>query len=387
MSPRNPRRPASAPIIAVPPEVAEELDRAVEEALRKRQVRGAVLVVGVRDRILKRKAYGLRRVGSAGPGPEEPMTLDTIFDLASVTKVAATSTALALLVQDGKAALDDPVSEFLPRWPEEGLTLRHLATHTSGFQAYLNAKTVAKKHPDLPGNEAVITAIAEHKRKYERGRGYTYSCLNYLLLARVVEEIAGEDLESFLRRRLWKPLGMKDTFYRVPPGKIARCAPTEDGLRGTVHDPLARLYGQNGHFPGNAGLFSTADDLARFLGMLSSKGEWKGKRILEPETVEFLFRNHAPPESGIERALGWVIPTDPAYLPRKGIFSVRYHKGFTGTFLWLDRESGVFLVLLTSRLHPVKGNVEPLRRRTASIAARKVAAPRRPAVEAASEAP
>ena len=201
MSPRTskPKAPAPGPskAAALPPHVDQRLDRAVEEALEKRQVRGVVLVVGVRDRILKRKAYGLRRVAEKPGGPEEPMTLDTIFDLASVTKVAATSTALAFLIQDGKASLDDPVVKILPQWPEKGLTLRHLATHTSGFQAYLNAQAVAKKYPELPGNEAVIKAIAEHRRKYERGRGYTYSCLNYLLLARVVEEI--EAMEGQLR--------------------------------------------------------------------------------------------------------------------------------------------------------------------------------------------
>jgi CubicO group peptidase (beta-lactamase class C family) len=355
---------ATAPTTTMPETVSALLDQAVLQAIAEEQIRGAVLCVGCGEHILLEKAYGDRRILPA----RDPMTLDTIFDLASLTKAAGTATALALLLEDGKISLDDPVSRFLPAWPEKELTVRELATHTSGFQAYLNADGVARAWPALTGPEAVFEAIARHERRYPRAHGSTYSCLNYLLLARVAEAAAGEDLEDFLRERVWHPLGMDDTGYRLPADKRHRCAPTEGDLQGVVHDPLARLYGTGEHLPGNAGLFSTGPDLARFMAMLASKGTWNGRAILKPSTVELLFENQAPATSGAARGIAWVINEDAEFLPRPGHRTVRSHAGFTGTFLLIDLESRAFFVLLASRLHPDgKGDVAPLRKRVAQI--------------------
>ena len=342
------------------------LDEAAAAAIDRWEIEGAVLIVGRGASVLHAKAYGARRIAPGAPA--EPMTLDTIFDLASLTKVAATATALALLIEEGRATLDDPVARHLPDWPDKDLTLRHLATHTSGFAAYLDAGAIARNHPGIAPCDAVFAAIASHERKYPLGKGTIYSCINYELLGRAVEAAAGEDLEAYLRRKLWRPLGMQDTFFRVPPGKLPRVAPTEGGLRGVVHDPLARFYGTGPHLPGNAGLFSTGPDLARFMAALACRGAVAGRAVMRPETVELLLANHAPPGSGAARGIGWVIENDEAYLPRAGDRSVRTHGGFTGTFLWLHPPSGAFLIVLSSRLHPAgKGDVFPLRRAAARI--------------------
>jgi CubicO group peptidase (beta-lactamase class C family) len=342
------------------------LDAAAAAAIDRWEIEGAVLIVGRGAAVLHAKAYGARRVAPGAPA--EPMTLDTIFDLASLTKVAATGMALALLLEEGRATLDDPVARHLPEWPDRDLSLRHLATHTSGFAAYLDAGAIARNHPGVAPCDAVLAAIAAHQRKYPLGKGAIYSCINYELLGRAIEAAAGEDLESYLRRKLWRPLGMQDTFFRVPPEKLPRVAPTEGGLRGVVHDPLARFYGTGPHLPGNAGLFSTGPDLARFMAALACRGAAGGRGVVPPETVDLLFADHAPPESGAPRGIGWVIENDEGYLPRPGDRGVRTHGGFTGTFLWVHPPSGAFLIVLSSRLHPAgKGDVFPLRRAAARI--------------------
>jgi CubicO group peptidase (beta-lactamase class C family) len=364
---------ASPKTAALADRVSTILDEAVADAIAEGQVPGAVLIVGREAHVLKQRAYGLRRAVPASVA----MTVDTIFDLASVSKVSATGMALALLIQEGKATLDDPVSLHLPAWPEKELTLRHLATHTSGFQAYISARTVAETYADLPGDAAVIKAITDHRRKYPRGTGSTYSCLNYLLLARTVEEIARCDLEEYLRERLWDPLGMNDTTYRVQAEQRPRCAPTEAGLCGEVHDPLARLYGRGRHLPGNAGLFSTGPDLARFMAFLTESISRRGKPELRPQLTDLLFANQAPAASGTRRGLGWVMPQDGVFATRQNALTARYHMGFTGTFLWLDLETGHYIVLLTSRLHPDgKGTATPLRKRVAQIVIEEIVRPR-----------
>jgi CubicO group peptidase (beta-lactamase class C family) len=342
------------------------LDAAVTAARERGEVPGAVLVVGRGERVLKTTAYGARRYE-----PEiEPMRCDTIFDLASLTKVAATATALALLAGEGAVALDDPVSRHLPEWPDPDLTLRHLATHTSGFRPYLDAGRVSETYAGLPGDAAVIAAIREHDRAGKPGAACRYSCLNYLLLARALEAAAGCDLEQYLGPRLWRPLGMDDTAWRIPENKLDRCAPTTARLCGRVHDPLARMYGLRDHLPGNAGLFSTGPDLARFMGVLASGGSWGGRRILASATVDLLLADQVPAGSPASRAVGWIIAREGPYVPEAGTHDIRYHAGFTGTFLWLDRTSGVYFVLLTSRLYPYeKGNALPLRKEIARIVA------------------
>ena len=352
----------------LPPDIDQALDRVCQESIARGEIPGAVLVVGRHQDILKQKAYGQRVVAGKGG---EALTLDTIFDLASLTKVVGTATALAILLEDGLVKLDDPVVRYVQWWPDKSLTLRHLATHTSGFAPYLPAKEVRTRFPDLTGNQAVLRAIAAHKRRYPMGEGFSYSCLNYLLLAHVLEKACGKNLEELLRQRVWAPLGMHDTTWRLAPGKKERCAPTENGLRGRVHDPLAALYGTENGMPGNAGLFSTGPDLARFMAALSCGGVLGSTRILKTETVQALFANQAPPSSDSKRGLGWVIPDRPKYLPFPGKFTVRYHKGFTGTFLWIDLESGVYVVLLTSRLYPKRGNAEPIRSKVVQIVAKE----------------
>ncbi len=348
-------------------------DCVVEAAIEKKQIPGAVLLVGVGETILLHKAYGIKEIYSEDES--EPLARDTLFDLASVTKVTATATMCALLVEDGKIALDDKVSKYLDGWPYEEITIRHLATHTSGLVAYLNPKSkrVAERFPGVPSHDAVLKAIAAEPLAYKTGTRAIYSCLNFEVLARVLEEAAGEDMESLLRRRVWSKLGMKDTTFRISPAMRDRCAPTVGDLCGRVHDPLARFYGTGEHLPGNAGLFSTAADLARLLQMLVQEGQWEGRRILKPETVKLLFSNQAPPESHYQRGIGWIIAKDDAYLPVPGRYTVRLHSGFTGTYLWLDLESRCYCVLLASRLYPDgKGEAGPVRKAVIQVICRKL---------------
>lgn len=348
---------------SLPPMLDARIDGAVQDAMARGEIPGAVVLVGQRDRILKEACYGWRELKPFGESV--PLTADTLFDMASLTKVTATATLCALLIQDGVVALDDPVNRHLPAWPDEGVTLRHLATHTSGLMAYLHPVSgkIAEKHPGLPSYDAVLKAIAEKPKVYETGKGVTYSCLNFELLGRVLEAAAGEDMAAVLRRRVWGPLGMANTAFRLSPDRIKACAPTENGLRGVVHDPLARFYGIGKHLPGNAGLFSTGRDLARFLQMLLAGGRHEGRVIMKPGTVRMLLANQAPPASGSQRAMGWIIGRHKDYVPRSGRHEVRLHSGFTGTYLWFDLESGVFCVILTSRLYPDgKGAAGPLRK-------------------------
>ena len=363
----SPRTPLTETPCGRPARVTQRLDAAAAGAIGRGELAGAVLIAGRGATILHAKAYGLRQ--AAPDAPAEPMTLDTIFDLASLTKVAATATALAFLIEEGRVGLDDPIARMLPQWPERELTVRHLATHTSGFAAYLDAGEIARTHPGLEPCDAVLAAIAAHARKYPRGEGAIYSCLNYELLGRALEAAAGEDLEAYLRRKLWRPLAMTDTCFRVPPEARARVAPTEGGLRGVVHDPLARFYGAGAHLPGNAGLFSTGPDLARFMAALACRGKLDGRTVMREDTVAILFADQAPPASKTARGLGWVIDNDDVYLPQRGDRRVRTHGGFTGTFLWIDPPSGAFLVVLASRLHPdaKKGDVFPLRKEASRI--------------------
>jgi CubicO group peptidase (beta-lactamase class C family) len=355
--------------------LAARLDAAANAAIERNQIAGAVIIAGRGPAILHAKAYGLRQ--AAPDAWREPMTLDTVFDLASLTKVAATATALAFLIEEGRVALDDPVARFLPDWPEKELTLRHLATHTSGFAAYLDAGEIARTYPGVEPCDAIYRAIAAHARKYPRGTDTIYSCLNYELLGRTLEAAAGEDLEQYLVGKVWQVLGMADTRFRLSPAQGARAAPTEGGLRGVVHDPLARFYGTGAHLPGNAGLFSTGPDLARFTAMLACRGTFDGRVVMRPATVELLFANQAPAASNSARGLGWVIDNEDVYQPAPGARRVRTHGGFTGTFLWIDPPSGAFLVVLSSRLHVfgTKGDVFPLRREAARIVCEEAAAP------------
>jgi uncharacterized protein YbbC (DUF1343 family)/CubicO group peptidase (beta-lactamase class C family) len=344
------------------------IDSAVQEALKRGELPGAVVVVVHRGHIVFRKAYGLR---SKEPN-ETAMTTDTVFDLASLNKPIATATALMLLLEQGKLALSDPVAKYLPAFRRKGkdeITVEQLLLHTGGFI------------PDNPledyqaGREKALQKLDELMPKNEPGTRFVYSDMGYLFLGQLVEKIAGMALDQFTKKHIFAPLGMNETGFR-PSGKLQeRAAPTEkhDGKwqPGVIHDPRAfRLGGVAGH----AGLFSTADDLAVYAQMLLNGGSYRGKRLLSPLTVRLMTTPRSVPLGGKTglRTLGWDVQT--AYSKNRGeLFPSGKsfgHTGFTGTSIWIDPGSETAVIFLSNRVHPNgKGNVTPLRRQVATLAA------------------
>jgi CubicO group peptidase (beta-lactamase class C family) len=281
------------------------IDVLVPQILVQDRIPSAVIVAGDVDHLTYSRAFGDAR-------------LDTIYDLASCTKVVGTTTAILKLAEEGRLSLDEPIGKYLKAFEGRHITIRDCLRHCSGLPAYLTPRA---KSPD--GILAEIAAL-------RTGSGYCYSCLNFVSLARVVETVTKTPLAEYLQSTVFVPLGMKDTGYSPP---ASRCAPTAPDLKGLVHDPLARSYATAEHQSGNAGLFSTGADLARFCQALL-----QGK-ILKPETVAAAFE---PDENG--RGLGWDVFHDPPYWPGVG------HTGFTGTLVWMEPSTGRFAVVLTNRV-------------------------------------
>ena len=308
------------------------------------------------------------------PSPE-PMTPDTIFDLASLTKVVATAPSVALLAQSGALSLDDPVARHIPGFgsrDREPVRIVHLLTHTSGLP------------PGLPladgweGVQAAVELACAQEPEAEPGARFRYSDINFILLGEVVRRVSGQSLDRFARERIFGPLGMSDTGFLPPEGLRGRIAPTtRDGggsgfLRGRVHDPTARRMGG---VAGHAGLFSTASDLAAFARMLLAGGRHRGAAVLEEETVALMSGNRLPGSMDVERGLGWDIES-PYSGPRGSLFSRSSygHTGWTGTSLWIDPGTDTFVIFLSNRNHPTEeGSVLALRRALGTLAAEAIA--------------
>jgi uncharacterized protein YbbC (DUF1343 family) len=351
------------------------IDEAVNAAIAEKKLPGAVVLIGRGDLVVYRKAYGNRAVLPTA----EPMTVDTIFDLASLTKVVATTTAVMTLVEDGKIRLTDPVAQFIPSFGKYGkdrVTVRHLMTHMSGLR------------PDVDladpwvGYEAAINLAGEEVLSAPPGRQFVYSDIGYFLLAEIVAKVSGQPFDQFVSTRVFKPLAMTETMFNPPASLRGRIAPTEvctpygwpcagpgaEMLRGVVHDPTARRMGG---VAGHAGLFSTADDLSRFARMLLHGGELAGARVLSPLAVARMTSASTPEDQPNVRGLGWDI--DSSYSANRGELLPAGsfgHTGFTGTSLWIDPATEVYVIFLSNRVHPDgKGDVTPLRARVATIAA------------------
>ncbi len=341
------------------------IDAAVKSALDKSEVPGAVVVVVHGDAVVFRKAYGSRAKKPA----DEAMTLDTIFDLASLTKPVATATAIFKLVETGKLKLTDTVAKH---WPEFGkndketVTVEQCLLHTSGLIAD-NALA------DYKGDRAAARkAIAGLKLQTPVGTKFQYSDVGFIVLGEIVERIAGMPLDEFAAKELFAPLGMADTGFKPVQKLKPRIAPTglrdKELIRGDVHDPRAFAMGG---VAGHAGLFGTADDLAIFARMLLNEGKGNDKVILKPETLKLLTEK-VEVTKGVFRSRGWDVDT--AYsAPRGELFKKGDgygHTGFTGTSIWIDPPSGTAIIILTNRVHPDdKGNATPLRKAIGTIVA------------------
>jgi uncharacterized protein YbbC (DUF1343 family)/CubicO group peptidase (beta-lactamase class C family) len=291
------------------------------------------------------------------------MRIDTLFDIASITKVVATTTAVLQFVERGNLGLDDPVVKYWPEFKEnekERIALRHLLTHTSGLRADLDL------NPPWLGYEGALQKIVEEKPNAPPGNGFLYSDINFEILGELVQRASGLSLDAYCREHIFKPLGMKDTCFKPGPALFDRIAPTRNAPAGEVHDPTAhRMGGVAGH----AGLFSTADDLSLFCQMLLNGGSLKNAQILSPAMVERMTVPQSPPEKTPARGLGWnigpVFASNRDSLPPVGSYG---HKGFTGTSIWIDPVSRTYVILLTNRVHAnSRGNAEPLRDQIISL--------------------
>ena len=335
---------ASAPPVATT-SWTQEIERLVAEALAQEKLPGCVVAVGRASGVLYTKAFGARALL---PGTE-PMTVDTIFDLASLTKPLATATSLMLLAERGKVDLDSSVSRYLREFTSRGkaaITLRQLLTHVSGLPSETPVSDYEK------GRAAAWKAIVALKPKAAPGERFIYSDVGYIVLEEVVRRVARTGLDRFSEAEIFRPLGMEDTEFLPDPDKRSRIAPTEqregEWIRGQVHDPRAyRLGGVAGH----AGLFSTAADLTRFARMLLGKGAIGNTRVLSARSVAAMLAPHDVP-GGI-RALGWDMQT--SYSANRGLSLSRRaigHGGYTGTSFWIDPEKDLFVVFLSNRVHP-----------------------------------
>jgi uncharacterized protein YbbC (DUF1343 family)/CubicO group peptidase (beta-lactamase class C family) len=352
------------------------IDDVVRDGIAAKAAPGVVVVVGRGDQTLYEKAFGLRAIVPA----EEPMTLDTVFDLASLTKVVGTTTAVMTLIDEGRLRLNDTVASYIPgfdRYGKGGITIRHLMTHVSGLRPDVDL------HP-WSGYDAAIQLAIDEVPTSAPGERFVYSDINYFVLGDIVQRITGQSLDAYLKARVFGPLGMSETGYLPAKTLVPRIAPTERcaeqdawpckrpdaaPLRGVVHDPTARRMGG---IAGHAGLFSTAHDLQLFARMLLGKGKLGNVRVLSEAAVRTMTSPQTPPGMAAVRGLGWDIDT--SYSSNRGdLFPVGTsygHTGFTGTSLWIDPTSDSYVIFLSSRLHPVgTGDVGPLRSRVATVAA------------------
>ncbi len=322
------------------------VDAVVERAVAEGNIPGAVLVIGHDGKVIHRRAFGSRSLE-----PErEPMTLDTVFDLASLTKCIATATSVMKLVEDGRLRLGDSVATYLPEFAQNGkkdITVRDLLTHYSGLAPDLDLKS------SWSGREAAYQMAMQQRPTNPPGSRFVYSDINFEVLGFLVEKITGQPLNEFASANIFKPLGMKDTRFLPPKEWMARIAPTqydEQGhmLRGVVHDPTARRMGG---VAGHAGLFSTGDDLALF-----AQDFLSGFTVLSRQAVEKMASPQQPPNATVLRGLGWDIDspfsTNRGELLPVGSFG---HTGFTGTSLWIDPVTNTYIILLTNAVHPRGG--------------------------------
>lgn len=356
------------------------VDEAVQAAVSAGEVPGAVVLVGRGERVLYRKAFGSRSLVPR----QEPMIEDTIFDVASLTKVVATTPAILLLAEQGKLSLDDPLGNYLREFSGRAfrdLTIRRILTHTAGFPALPSLEAMREGFP------RAAELLAKAGLQYRPGASFSYSDTGFIVLGELVRRVSGEPLDRFAATHVFGPLGMSETTFRPGPALLARVAPTEalnsQMLRGAVHDGNARLLGG---VAGHAGLFSTADDLAKFARMLLSDGKAPNGQVLKPATLKAMWSRTEVGD--IVRTLGWD-ETSPFSRPI-GLFFPRGsvgHTGFTGTALWIDPPSRTYLILLTNRVHPYgKGKVTALRSRVAAEVAAALFVPPLPIVAEAPSA-
>ncbi|HEY3940831.1 MAG TPA: exo-beta-N-acetylmuramidase NamZ domain-containing protein [Bryobacteraceae bacterium] len=328
------------------------VDPIVDQAVGSGLIPGAVLLIGHNGKVIFRKAYGSRALLPV----REPMTLDTIFDAASLTKVVATTPSVMKLFEEGKIRIDDPVTKYLPEFQggKSDITVRLLMTHFSGMPP--DVDLVPKWSGYTTGIEKALSA----KPIAPPGARFIYSDINFLLMGEIVRRLSGETLAEFAHHQIFAPLGMNDTGFLPAPSLIPRIAATEideetgEPFRGVVHDPTSRYMGG---IAGHAGLFTTAADLAKYAEMMLGMGEVNGTHIFSAATVKKFTEPASPADQPILRGLGWDIDS-PFSSNRGELYPIGSygHTGFTGTSVWLDPSTDSFIIFLTNGVHLKRGN-------------------------------
>ncbi|UWZ85800.1 exo-beta-N-acetylmuramidase NamZ domain-containing protein [Occallatibacter riparius] len=338
--------------------LAAVLDPLMEKAVADGNMPGGVLLVGHNGRVVYRKAFGMRSLEPA----REPMTVDTIFDMASLTKCVATTMSVMKLMEEGRVRLNDPVAAYLPEFGQNGkqdITIRELMTHYSGLAPDLDLTA------PWSGRDTAFGMAMNQRPVNPPGTRFVYSDINFETLGFVVEKVSGMPLNEFAAKNIFEPLGMKHTRFLPPDAWRPMIAPTQYDeqnrmLRGVVHDPTARRMGG---VAGHAGLFSTADDLAIFAQALLT-----GEKVLSREAVEKMSTPQTAANAASVRGLGWDI--DSPFASNRGeLLPVGSfgHTGFTGTSLWIDPVTDTYVILLTNAVHPRGGrSVVSLRTRIAT---------------------
>jgi uncharacterized protein YbbC (DUF1343 family) len=349
----------AGPVAVATPLVIDEdmarwspIDKVVEAALGEAKMPGCVVVVGRHDEVMFERAYGSKALLPA----RVPMSPETVFDLASLTKPIATATSVMILVDRGKIDVDARASTYVPELAKlPPFTVRHLLTHTSGLPAITNVSHWTPDRVELIRHLGTLTL------KALPGERFLYSDVGFTVLQEIVQRVSGKELASFAAEEIFRPLGMKDTGFLPPPEVRQRAAPTEqrDGgfMIGEVHDPLAfALGGVSGH----AGVFSTAQDLSRFAQAMLEKGRFSDHRLFGEKTFGRFIARQVTSRGG--RGLGWDIDSTFA-THRSALLSGKAfgHGGYTGTAMWIDPERDLFVIFLSNRVHPDgKGAVNPL---------------------------
>ena len=352
------------------------LDDIIQKAVKNKDFPGADILVAHRGKVVFRKVYG----DSQWIPERVSLNKSMMFDLASITKPVATATSIMILVERGKIRLWDKVKNYIPEFSvyvdkdgrtHEDARLWHLLTHTSGLPPYCDAQEIEDKYGAPCPVDILVDHIGQLEKTNAPGTEFHYSCLGYISLARIVKIVTGQSIAEFSKENIFDPLGMTHTTY-IPSDEFKTlCVPTEvtDGvpLTGVVHDPLAKLQGG---ISGNAGLFSTADDLGVFAQMMLNGGQIGTKRILSPLSVARMT-SVFPEVKFAGRGLGWDLNS--AYSTNGGdLFGeLSYgHTGYTGTSIWIDPETQTIVIFLTNRIHPDdSGAIVSLRSQVANIAA------------------
>ena len=315
------------------------IDHIMEQAISNNLIAGGVVVIGDHAGILSSTARGRLTANPDAPLLDE----QTIFDLASLTKVIATTPAVMKLLDEGKISLTDPLSRWFPEFKgseRESITILNLLTHTSGLADF-----------DMSTEQAMETAIrrAAAEKGLQRGSGFKYADINFILLGELVHRVSGRTLDAFCRDELYAPLVVPDTMFLPTPELTNRIAPTLGGTSGTVQDRNSRCLGS---VAGHAGLFSSARDLARFASLMLDKGEIDGKRILSEQAVKQMTSPLLCGNGTVVRGLGWDM-NSPFSAPKGRLFSEASfgHTGYSGSSIWIDPKQDLFVILLTSRLN------------------------------------